>query len=85
MTRHLPRFAWHAIVVVAVTLGACSANGSPDGAVQRTTASPFSRGDAGRPEAPRPGLSDLTAIDELRAAFNTDTGTPRVLVILSPT
>lgn len=27
MTRHLPRFARHAIVVVAAILGACSGNG----------------------------------------------------------
>lgn len=85
MTRQLPRFARHAIVAVAVMLGACSANGSPDGAAQRTTSPPFSAGDAGPPEDRRPDLFDLTAIDVLRTAFNADNGTPRVILVLSPT
>ena len=33
----------------------------------------------------RPALTDIGGVDDLRAAFNADAGTPRIVLLLSPT
>lgn len=41
--------------------------------------------DAEEPAAPVLGVRDLTSLEPLKAAFNGDAGTPRLLLILEPT
>lgn len=35
--------------------------------------------------SPKPDLAELRSVDDLRSAFETDAGTPRLVLLLSPT
>ena len=62
-----------ALLVLAVfALAGCGGNGGGD-----ETAAPEA--------APADGVQDLANVLDLRAAFEADTGKPRVLLLLSPT
>ena len=37
------------------------------------------------PSAGSPTIAELNSVDELRARFNADRGTPRIVLLLSPT
>lgn len=65
------------LVVLAAALVTAGCGGSDEG-LPETQAGPGTRsGDV--------ALRDLTGVDQLRAAFNRDQGSPRLLLLLSPT
>ena len=76
-------------LICVILFAACAGDsGSP------TIANTVPTGDSGSPtiantapptEEPAPVLRDLTAVDQLKVAFNEDAGQIRLLLILSPT
>lgn len=59
-----------AIVIAAAALGFAGCQSDEDGAPAQRSAS---------------GLSDLTTIDQLKTRFKDDQGSPRLILLLSPT
>lgn len=73
------RLATVAIVVLAIAPALAGCGGSSKGDAEATTP-------ATQSTAPdEVGLTDLTSVEQLRAAFNEDRGTARLLLLLSPT
>ena len=72
------------IALLVVTAG-CS-SGSSEIAETQTSPTPAESTPrpAGQP-GPATALVDLGDLDELKAAFNADTGAPRLVLLLSPT
>jgi len=52
-------------------------------AAQRTA--PGSIAGNGTPSVPAPVLTDMQRIEDLQSRFNRDAGTPRLILLLSPT
>jgi hypothetical protein len=60
-----------ALVVGVLVVAGCGGGSEPSAQVQQPPA--------------RKGLRDVSSVLQLRAAFNEDRGSPRLLVLLSPT
>ena len=64
-----------ALVAAALAIAGCGGGGSTDGATPATSSS----------ERDGVRLTDLTSVEQLRTRFNDDRGTPRLILLLSPT
>lgn len=74
------------LTVLVLLLGACQESDSADRVQAGSSSSLPSAASEEASSGPPPAqLIDLAAIDELKTEFNADSGTPRLLLILSPT
>ncbi|MEO7836601.1 MAG: hypothetical protein ABIS21_03035 [Acidimicrobiales bacterium] len=75
------------VALLALSLAACGSGTSPDVAGRGNDA-PSAAGGTGEQvpdRQPSSRLSDLSSTEQLKAAFNEGSGTPRVVLVLSPT
>ena len=85
MKGDLMRRAAH-LTVLVLLLGACQESDSADRVQAGSSSSlPSAAGEEASSGPPPARLIDLAAIDRLKTEFNADSGTPRLLLILSPT
>ena len=75
MTRRPLAASVVALLAAALAIAGCGGGGSTDGAAPAT---PFSEREGVR-------LTNLTSVEQLRTRFNDDRGTPRLILLLSPT
>ena len=75
------------LALSAAALAAALLTGCGSGRTANVAASPPAPGAASAPSPSRASgaLTDLRSIDQLRALFNAHPGTPRLIVLTSPT